>query len=450
MILIILSCAWVAGIYLGSLVNIPPLFCLFGLAPLPFLFFPNFNRKKIIIAVLGIFLLLTGSVYSYHSLYRVDESRVRFYNDTETAEIKGMIAAGPDVRDKSTHLTVNVSAIQLDNTWQSVKGKVLVFVPRYPEYRYGDILQIHGQLQTPEQLDDFDYRGYLEHQGIYTVMYSPKIQVLASGRGFSPLGWIYNLRQDLSQKLAAALPEPQASLAQGILLGIRGNIPDDLNTDFARSGTSHLLAISGFNLAVMAGILLAVGVWLLGRKRYLYVWLALGAVWFYTVITGFNPPVLRSSFMVSIFLIAEALGRQRSAFTALTLTAAVMTGLNPYVLGDASFQLSFLAMAGLIFIQPVFSDLGKKIISDRFEDKGFFSPAINMVVESLGVTLAALFAVGPVIAYYFGLFSLTGPLATFLLTPVSRLSWSWALSRLCPGLHQWWLPGYSAGFYGLS
>ncbi len=418
MILIVLSCAWVAGIYLGSLVNIPPLFCLLGLAPLPLLFFPNFNRKKIIIAGFGIFLLLVSSVYAYNSLYQVDESSVRFYNDTDTATIKGMVAADPDVRDKSTHLVINVSAIQLDNTWQSVKGEVLVFVPRYPEYKYGDILQMQGQLQTPAPLDNFDYRGYLEHQGIYTTMYYPGIQVIATGKGFLPLAWIYDLRTDMSQKLAEALPEPQASLAQGILLGIRGNIPADLNTDFARSGTSHLLAISGFNLSVMAGILLAVGIWFFGRKRYLYVWLAFGAIWFYTALTGFNPPVLRAAFMVSVFLAAEALGRQRGAFAALALTAVVMTGISPYTLGDASFQLSFLAMAGLIFIQPVFHDFGKQVISGRFEDKGFFSSIINVIIESLAVTLAAIVAVGPVIAYYFGLFSLTGPLATFLLTPV--------------------------------
>ena len=156
------------------------------------------------------------------------------------------------------------------------------------------------------------------------------------------------------------LPEPQASLAQGIVLGIRGNIPQSLNNDFARSGTAHLLAISGINLGIMAGILLSIGIWLFGRRHYLYVWLALGIVWFYAAITGMNPPVVRGAIMASLFLVAELLGRQRSAIVALTLAAAVMVGVSPYILGDASFQLSFLAMAGLIFLSPVFRNLGRR------------------------------------------------------------------------------------------
>jgi competence protein ComEC len=173
-----------------------------------------------------------------------------------------------------------------------------------------------------------------------------------------------------------------------------------------------------FRSSVMAGILLAAGVWLLGRKHYLYVWLALGAIWFYTIITGLNPPVVRGAVMASVFLIAEALGRQRSAATALVFAAAVMAGVQPYILGDASFQLSFMAMAGLIFIYPVFDGWSKQFITIRLGDKGTFVSLCNVAADMFCVTFAAIIAVWPIIAYYFGMFSVTGPLATFLLTPV--------------------------------
>ena len=248
---------------------------------------------------------------------------------------------------------------------------MLVTVPRYPEYNYGDLVSITGELQTPPRLDDFDYKGYLAHQGIYATMYYPRIEVLEGGHGFPPLAWIYDLRGSLANTLAEVLPEPQASLAQGILLGLRGNIPADLSSDFTRSGTAHLLAISGVNLAIMAGILVGLGLWLFGRRHYLYIWLAFVIIWFYTIITGMNPPVVRGAIMASMFLFAEALGRQRSGMAALTFTAAVMVGISPYILGDASFQLSFLAMAGLIFIYPVLRDAGRRLIIARLGDEGF-------------------------------------------------------------------------------
>jgi competence protein ComEC len=417
LLLIYLSCVWVAGIFIGSRLELPPLLCLLGLIPLPWLYFTRRHRKRILLASLGIFLFISAAVYSYASLYRVDEGLLHFYNDRGPVEIKGTVAGDPDIRDKSTRLTLSASAILVDSAWRKVEGKVLVFVPRYPEYKYGDALRLTGESETPPQLDDFDYRGYLAHQGIYTTMYFPRIEVLGEGQGFKPLAWVYNLKGHLAQTLADVLPEPQASLAQGILLGMRGNIPDELNQDFTRSGTAHLLAISGLNIGIMAGILLAVGLWLFGRRHYLYVWLALGAIWFYTVITGMNPPVVRGAIMASLFLIAEALGRQRSAVAALTLAAAVMVGISPYILGDASFQLSFLAMAGLIFIYPVFSSLGRKIVSSKIGEEGFSVSLANVTVDTMSATLGAIIAVWPLIAYYFGLFSLVGPLATFLAMP---------------------------------
>jgi competence protein ComEC len=421
MYIIFLSCAWVLGIFLGSKFHLPWLLGLSGLAPLLLLFFTRRYRRWLVLAGLGIILIVAAINYSYSSLYTVDAGRLRFYNDQGAFEVKGKLVSDPDVRDKSTHLTLSVEAVKIDDVWRNVGGTALVFVPRYPEYHYGDVLQVTGVLQTPPRLGDFDYRGYLEHQGIYTTMSYPRIQVLATGQGFPPLVWVYSLRHNLADTLAQVLPEPQASLAQGIILGMRGNIPSDLNNDFMRSGTTHLLAISGFNIGIMAGILLGVGLFLFGRRRYLYVWLAFGGVWLYAVITGMNPPVLRSAIMASVFLFAEALGRQKSAMVALTLAAAVMVGISPYILGDASFQLSFLAMAGLVFIYPVFDNLGRRFVAARLGEEGLVVSLANLTVATMSAALGAIIAVWPLIAYYFGIFSLAGPLATFLITLVFPL-----------------------------
>lgn len=416
MSLIYLSCAWVAGIFLGLKFD-PPLALIFiGLLPLPILLLKQY-RKPVILTSLCLFAFFGGAIYSQSSLPADNEHYLQFYNDKGTVTIKGMVSQDPDIRDKNTQLRLSVSEIKLDEGWHEVQGNALLFVPRYPTYSYGDVLLVSGEPETPPKFDDFDYESYLAYEGIYSTMLYPEIEVLESGQGFKLMEWLYFFRNDLSQTLAQVLPEPQASLAQGIILGIRGNIPTQLNKDFSETGTAHILAISGLNLSIVAGLMLSIGTWLFGRRRYLYIWLALATIWLYALLTGMYPSVVRGAIMASVFLIAELLGRQRSAITALTFAATIMVSLEPQILFSVSFQLSFLAMAGLIFIFPPLQDLGRRVVNTTLGKYQIVVPTANFVSDSFSVTLAAIIAVWPVVAYYFGIVSLVGPLATLLALP---------------------------------
>ena len=416
MLLIYLSCAWVAGIYLGSKFALPLALILIGLVPLPLLFLFPQHRKAIILIAICLIALFGGAFCYQASLPTEDESFIKSYNDQEV-EIKGMVKTDPEVRDKTTHIRLSAIEIKRDNGWQEVSGDALLFVPRYPAYEYGDVLLVKGELETPPQLDDFDYKDYLAHQGIYSTMLYPEIEILERGKGVKPLEWVYSLRNGLSQTMAEVLPEPQASLAQGIILGKRGTIPASTKADFAHTGTAHLLAISGLHLSIIAGILLSIGIWLFGRRRYTYLWLALGIIWLYALITGMHTPVVRGAIMASLFLTAELLGRQRTAITSLAFAAAIMVGINPQILWDASFQLSFLAMSGLIFLAPPFQTLGRKAVKTTMGEKGIGVSLANITTDSFGVTLGAVIAVWPVIAHYFGIVSFVAPLATLLALP---------------------------------
>lgn len=415
--LIYLSCAWVVGIFLGSKFNLPFVLILTGLAPLPLLFLFSKHRKQIILASLCLIVLFGGTFRFQSSLPTINEGCLQFYNDRGTVEIKGIVDRDPDVRDKTTRLRLSVTEIKLDKGWQEVSGVALLVVPRYPTYDYGDVLLVTGKLETPPQLNEFDYKGYLAHQGIYSTMFYPKIEILDTGRGFKPLEWVYSLRSRLSQTLAEVLPEPQASLAQGIILGIRGNIPQSLRANFSHTGTAHVLAISGLHLAIVAGILLSIGIWLFGRRRYTYIWLALGLIWLYALLTGMNPPVVRGAIMASLFLTAELLGRQRNAFTALAFAAAIMIGINPQILWIASFQMSFLAMAGLIFLSPTFRAIGRKAVKATIGENRAVASLANIISDSFSITLAAIIAVWPLVAHYFGIVSFVGLPATLLVLP---------------------------------
>ena len=216
-----------------------------ALLPLPLIFILR-QRKKLLVFIALLILVFLGGIIRYQSSLPSDSAnQIQFYNDRPDIELKGVVSQAPDVRDKSTHIYLSHIAIKTSDGWEKVNGQALLFVPRYPEYKYGDELQAKGKLETPQAIDDFDYRGYLANQGIYSTMLSPRIDILSSGGGFRPLAWVYALRNRLSQSMDATLPEPQAALAQGMILGIRGNITPALQDNFIRSGTTHILVISG-------------------------------------------------------------------------------------------------------------------------------------------------------------------------------------------------------------
>jgi len=411
--LICLSAAWVTGIYLGSKIALPWGIVFIGFLPLCLIPFLSQYKKHLLLAGFCLFALFGGCIRLQSSLPVINEQHLQFYNDKGTVEIEGMACNEPEAGNTASILQLSASEIQRDGAKKGISGKALIRVPRYQEYHYGDILRVTGKLETPPQFDDFDYKGYLARQGIYSVINYPKIEILDTGKGFKPLAWIYSLRNRLSQSLSLALPEPQASLAQGILLGLRGNIPYPLNQAFSRTGTAHVLAISGINISIVIGMLLAAGIWIFGKRYSIYIWLALLTIWLYALVTGMNPPVVRGAVMGSMFLIAEYLGRQRSASTALAFAAAVMVGIEPQVLWDASFQLSFLAMAGLIFISPYLQAWGRKGVTAAVGREGAAASLCNLVADSFAVTLAAILATWPVIAYYFNVVSFVGLPATF-------------------------------------
>lgn len=415
--LLYVSCALVAGVFLGSRIS-PPLLAL-PLGLIPFLLMPLLpnTRKVLLITGLCLFALLAGGFRFPSTLSPVDEHCLCFYNDRGTVEVKGMVAEEPDIRHGYCLLKFSASEIAIDGETKEVAGTALIRVPRYPLYRYGDVLEMTGKLATPPQFPDFDYRNYLAGQGIYSVVYYPRIEVLETGQGFNPLQWIHLLREYLSVSLARALPEPQGSLAQGILLGLRGNIPDALHQAFSRTGTAHLLAISGLHVGIIAAMLLSFGILVFGRQRSIYIWLALAIIWLYVLLIGMRPPIMRAAIMGSLFLVAEYLGRQRSAIIALAFDAAVMVGIQPNILWSVSFQLSFTAMAGLALLFPHFQAWARKGIAAVLGDREALVTTGSIIVDVFAAGLAAVVAVWPLIAYNFGIVSLVTLPATFFSLP---------------------------------
>jgi competence protein ComEC len=204
-------------------------------------------------------------------------------------------------------------------------------------------------------------------------------------------------RDWLTGGIQQSLPEPQASLLLGMLLGARERLPGGFYEALLATGTLHVVVVSGFNITIIINALGKVLAFLPLKPRFLVI---LGVVVVFVALVGFEAPVVRAAIMGATALLATVLGRQKDALRALVLAAIVMLLLRPSWASSVSFQLSFLASLGLIIIYPL---LNKKL------------PGKNLPLrEDLLTTLSAQFLVWPLIAYHFGRVSLISPLANLL------------------------------------
>ncbi len=413
--IVYVSIAWIAGIFAGSIITAS----VWMLAlPLPAIaaaiFVPRYRRLLILLA--ACLLVFPGGALIYHaSQHTLNSTQAQFYNERGTVSLEGTVDDQPEVRGKSLEFKLAASSISTADNSSPIEGGVLVRLPFYHSYQYGDMLRLRGKLESPPQFDDFDYRGYLATKGIYSTMNYPSVNVIAVDKGWPPLAWVYSLRNSLSNSLLVCLPEPQSSLARAILLGLRGSLPADLLQSFYITGTTHLIAISGMNLTILLGMVLALGIWMFGRKNRAYFWISLSFIWLYTVLTGMPATMVRAAMMGSVFLIAELLGRQRNGLAALVLAAALMTAVEPRVLWDVSFQLSFMSMLGLILIAPPLIEYASPQMRGR--QNRYVAGLKKMVVISFATTLAAIIATWPLTALSFHSFSMVSAPATFFAMP---------------------------------
>ena len=424
--LIYLSLSWIIGIYLGMWAGFH--WGIVGAIAAVALIALLLSHRRALLLVLCL-AILTGGILRFEStVVTVDEGALRYYNDSGTVKIGGLVAADPEVTGSTIALRLEAREIDTGEGWREVSGMALVYVPRFlapdfpqeeirseqPYYRYGDLLRVEGELETPPELEEFDWGEYLARQGIYSIVSYPRqVELTAAGQGFKPQEWLYGLRERLSESLEGAIHEPQASLAQAVLLGKRGDVPDELRESLSQAGTAHILAVSGLHIGIVGGIALGFWVWLFGRRRPWYFWLALGAIWGFALLTGLHAPALRAAIMVSLWLFADYIGRPRSALTSLLLAAALMVGIHPSILGEVSFQMSFAAMGGIVLLTPHFQSWGRRVFRVAERDRRF----TGFVIDSLAVTLGAVLATLPVIVYYFQQISLVALPANFFALP---------------------------------
>jgi competence protein ComEC len=421
--LVHLAIAWLIGIAFAKTISLPwQAVPVLGLAAfLGLLLWRDDARVRWGAACVLVFALGAGRLLL--AIPHFDENSLATYNDAGWVTLEGVVVGEPDEREYYTNLRVQAERLTLsDGTELEVEGLALVQVERYPQRHYGDRVRVEGSLETPPVLEGFSYREYLARQGIHSLVYRAQVTLLAERQANPLLYHLFSFKRYAQSTIANILPEPQASLLTGILLGVETGIPADLMDDFSATGTSHIVAISGFNLTIIAGIFAGLARRLFGQRRV--IWVAVAGVLIYTILVGASAAVVRATIMGILYLWARHLGRASFAPVSLAAATVVMTALNPYTLWDVGFQLSVAATAGLVlYTEPLErgfeQTLARVVSAERAQE------VVGLISEALIVTLAAQITTSGIILHYFGRLSLVTLLTNFLILPAQTAVMVW-------------------------
>lgn len=357
------------------------------------------------------------------------EIPISSYNDLGEVAVIGIIDNEPRVGPAAVKYEVKALKIKLAGGAEKnlpaqagVGGRILVTARKYPQYQYGDEIEVIGKLKTPPKFDDFNYRAFLAKDNIFSLISYPKyINQISSGNGKIYYQYILFFKNKFEEVVAQILPEPQASFLSALLIGSRSAVPPDLMEAFNLAGVTHIIAISGYNITIIAFVLAAF-LGFLRLSRPMVFWMTLLIILFFTLLTGAQASVVRAAIMGSLILLASKEGRIYQVTNALVFAAAMMLWFNPKLLRwDAGFQLSFLAALGLIYFQPI---LARIFMKQRTEERStpFAKRAFEKIKEIFLTTVSAQAAVLPVLIYNFDRLSLISPLANVLILPAIPLT----------------------------
>ncbi len=420
--LVWISLAFLAGIILGKLVSLP-LWVWIGLALL-FIILAILARIFPLSSFLFIlhpftFILVTslflGSARYQLSVPNFDAYHIAFYNDRNyDLLITGYLVEPPDYRDEYTNLRVKVTNVDTGDRDLEVKGLLLVRAGANQTFHYGEVIRLRGKLKTPPENEDFSFRDYLAAKNIHSYMTSAEVTVLP-GRGGNPISAaLYALKERSLANIYRIFPDPESSLLAGILLGVDTGLTEELQQAFKNTGTAHIIAISGFNISIVAGLFFLLFSGIFGQRRGT-VFAILGII-FYTVLVGGSAAVVRAAIMGILSLFARQVGRRQMALNTLLAVAMLMCLWNPLYVWDVGFQLSFFATLGIILYAEPFSNFASNLLT-RYFSLSTAEKIIKPFSDFVLLTFAAQLTTIPIMAYHFQRISLVSFIANPFILP---------------------------------
>ena len=392
-IFLFLCLSFIAGIFLASFFNFTQIIILSLLIFVAVLISVFWKRKRAVVFGFCILFLVLG-------IFR-QQTAINSVPDILPQEVSlfVQVVAEPIIKENHTKLVV-----------AGDKGKILLTTNRYPEYQYGDRLEINGNLEVPTEFEGFNYKDYLLKDGIYAVMYNPRIKLLdkefyQGSFEMKVYAKILEFKQKLKESIKQNLSPPYSSILGAIILGDKSRFSEELKNKLNITGLRHITCISGMHIIILSGILMGLGIALgFWRGQAFYFTLVLLIV--YIIMIGAPPSAVRAGIMAGLLLFAQKIGRFRAANRALVFAAVLMLAINPFLLkNDVGFPLSFLATLGIIYFLPFFQNWFKWL----------------PLKDIISLTLAAQVFTLPLLIYNFGYISLVAPLTNLLIVPLLPL-----------------------------
>ena len=323
----------------------------------------------------------------------------------KTVVFEGVIIQEPERGVEKQRMVLDHIEVMQEGEKYSLQGKVFVTTRLYPKYVYADRVTLRCRLESPQPFDGFSYEKYLAMRGIVALCSYPDTIAYSSSEEITLHGVLFSVKSFLVSRLFRSISEPHASFLSGLLIGARQGMDPEVLDDFRKSGVTHIIALSGYNISIIistvVSVLPRIGI---SRKRLICVIGVL--VGMFILLSGAPSSIVRAGIMAGVATAAMNLGRTSHAKNALLYSVAIMLMINPMILlYDIGFQLSVTATYGLIVISPIL----KKTLK--------FLPEFFALRDNATATIAAMMMSTPLILFTFGSFSFTALLVNVLILP---------------------------------
>jgi len=395
---------FVLGVFLRSFVFVNFYFAiLLGFIALTFIIFFSLISQNKWCLVFGFFILtFCLGIFRFHL---VDVSAPKIFEQKINQEISfsGIVVDEPDLRENNQKLIVETKI-------REEKTKILITKNLDEDFKYGDEINFEGILEKPEnfitdQGKNFDYVNYLRKDGIFYVMRYPEIEIISHGNGNFIKNILFAIKEKFLSKMNLAISEPESLLMGGLILGEKSSFNESLRQSFVNTGTIHIVALSGYNVTIVAEWIMKIFAFSSFPKN-LGIGSGIVTILLFVLMTGGSSTAIRAGIMASLALFARLIGRNYDILRALVLAGIIMILVNPFVLVfDVSFQLSFIATVAVIFFTP------------KIEKYFLWVTPRFKLRDIISVTSACYIFVLPFILYKMGNLSLVALPANILILP---------------------------------
>lgn len=356
-------------------------------------------------------LIFFGALLVKNKQYQSESSSAILHAESYLAEVTMYDQQKPN----SFENLLEVKSVLFEGMWKDTQGKILVYHQNEKPLKPGQILLVDKkpeEIASPRNPHEFDYKQYLARQGIQFRQFVGKdVHVLdsVSKKGFNY--FLVHLRHDIGEMLKSKIPdENSAQIALALLLGQKKELDPTVREAYTQAGVMHILAVSGLHVGIIYALFMLIlkPLRLKKDRAKLYLFFVVLVIWLYAFLTGLSPSVVRAATMFSLLTLGQMRERPPSIYNVLAFSAILMITFNPDVIYEVGFQLSYLAVLGIVMIQP--------LILNLWLPKNKLSEYIWQLIS---VSLAAQLVTFPLSTYYFHVFPTYFLLGNLLILPLA-------------------------------